>query len=336
MQDLNDLRYFDAVVTNGGFAPAGRALRLPKSKLSRRIAALEERLGARLIERSSRRFRVTDIGLAFHAQAQLAVAAAERAEALVEASLSEPRGTVRMACPTGLVPVVATMLPDFLILYPKGHVQIVAADRPVDIIAERIDVALRVRTRLDSDAALTMRTFGTVVSLLDANDVCGFSSLGVAAAPTFVGEVGDDGSTAVFAVVDCTITLPADTPLGADCGGVATTGRPDAMACATFTLMPVPMRIGATNTDARLSSAARSGSQPWVRCASGMSSPIGSGSDRRRVRLPQHCRPGRRRHGSRVGVAPRSGVRHRVGWATGAGYGSRCPTDTGIQVISRR
>ncbi len=158
MQDLNDLRYFDAVVTNGGFAPAGRALRLPKSKLSRRIAALEERLGVRLIERSSRRFRVTDIGLAFHAQAQLAVAAAERAEALVEASLSEPRGTVRMSCPTGLVSIVADMLPDFLTLYPKGHVQIVAVDRPVDIIAERIDVALRVRVKLDSDAALTMRT----------------------------------------------------------------------------------------------------------------------------------------------------------------------------------
>lgn len=158
MQDLNDLRYFDAVVANGGFAPAGRALRLPKSKLSRRIAALEERLGARLIERSSRRFRVTDIGLAFHAEAQRAVAAAERAEALVEASLSEPKGTVRMSCPTGLVSIVADMLPDFLALYPKGHVQIVAADRPVDIIAERIDVALRVRVKLDSDAALTMRT----------------------------------------------------------------------------------------------------------------------------------------------------------------------------------
>jgi len=158
MQDLNDLRYFDAVVSHGGFAPAGRALRLPKSKLSRRIAALEERLGARLIERSSRRFRVTDIGLAFHAEAQRAVAAAERAEALVEASLSEPKGTVRMSCPTGLVSIVADMLPSFLTLYPKGHVQIVAADRPVDIIAERIDVALRVRVKLDSDAALTMRT----------------------------------------------------------------------------------------------------------------------------------------------------------------------------------
>lgn len=158
MQDLNDLRYFDAVVSHGGFAPAGRALRIPKSKLSRRIAALEERLGARLIERSSRRFRVTDIGLAYHAQCRLAVAAAERAEALVEASLSEPRGTVRMSCPTGLVAIIADMLPDFLQLYPKGQVQIVAVDRPVDIIAERIDVALRVRTRLDSDAALTMRT----------------------------------------------------------------------------------------------------------------------------------------------------------------------------------
>lgn len=56
--DLNDLAYFAEVVRHGGFAAAGRALREPKSKLSRRVAALEERLGLRLIERSSRRFRV--------------------------------------------------------------------------------------------------------------------------------------------------------------------------------------------------------------------------------------------------------------------------------------
>lgn len=197
MQDLNDLRYFDAVVTNGGFAPAGRALRLPKSKLSRRIAALEERLGARLIERSSRRFRVTDIGLAFHAQAQLAVAAAERAEALVEASLSEPRGTVRMSCPTGLVSIVADMLPDFLTLYPKGHVQIVAADRPVDIIAERIDVALRVRVKLDSDAALTMRTLAhsrriLIASPALANRIAGRGIDILGEVPT-LSSSGDDG-----------------------------------------------------------------------------------------------------------------------------------------------
>lgn len=197
MQDLNDLRYFDAVVTNGGFAPAGRALRLPKSKLSRRIAALEERLGARLIERSSRRFRVTDIGLAFHAQAQLAVAAAERAEALVEASLSEPRGTVRMSCPTGLVSIVADMLPDFLTLYPKGHVQIVAVDRPVDIIAERIDVALRVRVKLDSDAELTMRTLAhsrriLIASPALANRIAGGGIEVLAELPT-LSSSGEDG-----------------------------------------------------------------------------------------------------------------------------------------------
>jgi DNA-binding transcriptional LysR family regulator len=197
MQDLNDLRYFDAVVTNGGFAPAGRALRIPKSKLSRRIAALEDQLGARLIERSSRRFRVTDIGLAFHAQCQLAVAAAERAEALVEASLSEPRGTVRMSCPTGLVAIVADLLPDFLTLYPKGHVQIVAVDRPVDIIAERIDVALRVRTRLDSDAALTMRTLAhsrriLIASPALANRMVGHGVDMLNGVPT-LSSSGDDG-----------------------------------------------------------------------------------------------------------------------------------------------
>lgn len=197
MQDLNDLRYFDAVVTNGGFAPAGRALRIPKSKLSRRIAALEARLGIRLVERSSRRFRVTDIGLAYHAQCQIAVAAAERAEAIVEASLSEPRGTVRMSCPTGLVAMVADMLPDFLDLYPRGHVQIVAVDRPVDIIAERIDVALRVRTRLDSDAALTMRTLAhsrriLVASPALANRLAGRGVDVLATLPT-LSSSGEDG-----------------------------------------------------------------------------------------------------------------------------------------------
>lgn len=193
------MRYFDAVVSHGGFAPAGRALRLPKSKLSRRIAALEDRLGVRLIERSSRRFRVTDIGLAFHAQCQLAVSAAERAQALVDASLTEPRGTVRMSCPTGLVAIVADMLPDFLGLYARAHVQIVAVDRPVDIIAERIDVALRVRARLDSDAALTMRTLAhsrriLIASPALANQISGRGIDALDAVPT-LSSSGEDGET---------------------------------------------------------------------------------------------------------------------------------------------
>ncbi len=200
MQDLNDLRYFGAVVTHGGFAAAGRALRVPKSKLSRRIAALEARLGARLIERSSRRFRVTEIGQAYYEQCQIAIAAAERAEAIVEASLSEPRGTVRFSCPTGLIPVVAPMLPDFLTLYPRGHIQIIAADRPVDLIAERIDVALRVRTRLDTDAALTMRTLAKSRRILVtgpalANRVAGQEVDALASLPT-LSSSGEDGEVA--------------------------------------------------------------------------------------------------------------------------------------------
>lgn len=197
MQDLNDLRYFDAVVAHGGFAPAGRALRTPKSKLSRRVAALEARLGVRLIERSSRRFRVTEVGVAFHAQCRLAVAAAERAEAIAEASLNEPRGTLRFACPTGLIDAVTPMLPGFLTLYPKGQVQILAADQPVDLIAQRIDVALRVRTRLDTDAALTMRTLTKsrrilLASPALANQLAGKDIAGLAGVPT-LSSSGEDG-----------------------------------------------------------------------------------------------------------------------------------------------
>jgi DNA-binding transcriptional LysR family regulator len=171
MQDLNDIFYFSQVVTHGGFAAAGRVLRVPKSKLSRRVAQLEDRMGARLIERSSRRFRVTEIGRAFYEQCQTALNAAERAEAIVAASLSEPRGVVRFSCPTGLVEVVSRMLPDFLKLYPLSRVQIVAVDRSVDLIKERIDVALRVRVKLRSDAALIMRTIGRSRRILVASPV---------------------------------------------------------------------------------------------------------------------------------------------------------------------
>ena len=81
--DLNDFAYFAEVVRHGGFAAAGRALHEPKSKLSRRIAGLEERLGLRLIERTSRRFRVTDTGQAFYERCRAMLDEAEQAEALV-------------------------------------------------------------------------------------------------------------------------------------------------------------------------------------------------------------------------------------------------------------
>ncbi len=164
--DLNDYAYFAEVVAHGGFAAAGRALREPKSKLSRRIAGLEERLGMRLIERSSRRFRVTDTGQAFYERCRTILAEVEQAETLVLQAQAEPHGRIRFSCPTGLIELVSGLVSSFLDRYPKVRLQIVATDRAVDLIGERIDVALRVRTTLTSDAALTMRSLGTSMRIL--------------------------------------------------------------------------------------------------------------------------------------------------------------------------
>lgn len=167
--DLNDLAYFAEVVSHGGFAAAARALREPKSKLSRRIAGLEERLGLRLIERSSRRFRVTDIGLAFYERCKAIQLEAEQAEALVRQARSEPQGRIRFSCPTGMVELVSSLVGSFLQLYPKVRLQVLATDRPVDLIGERIDLALRVRVALTSDAELTMRSLGSSTRVLVAS-----------------------------------------------------------------------------------------------------------------------------------------------------------------------
>jgi DNA-binding transcriptional LysR family regulator len=167
--DLNDFAYFAEVVGYGGFAAAGRALREPKSKLSRRIAGLEERLGLRLIERSSRRFRVTEVGQAFYERCRAIMAEAEQAEALVTQAQAEPHGRIRFSCPTGMVAEIFGLTSSFLIRYPKVRLQLVAIDRPVDLIEERIDVALRVRSVLVGDAALTMRSLGTSTRILVAS-----------------------------------------------------------------------------------------------------------------------------------------------------------------------
>jgi DNA-binding transcriptional LysR family regulator len=167
--DLNDFVYFAEVVSHGGFAAAGRVLREPKSKLSRRVAGLEARLGVRLIERSSRRFRVTDVGQAFYERCRVMMSQAEQAEALVTDAQAEPNGLIRFSCPIGLVDMISGLTTSFLELYPRIKLQLVAVDRPVDLIVERIDLALRVRTSLDSDASLTMRSLGTSVRILVAS-----------------------------------------------------------------------------------------------------------------------------------------------------------------------
>lgn len=160
MQDINDYALFAEVILHGGFAAAGRALGMPKSTLSRRIAALETRLGVRLIERSTRRFRVTEVGQAFYERCRAIVLDVQQADAVVSDALGEPHGIVRCSCPLGLMELLAPTLTAFMTRYPKAQLQMVAVDRAVDLIDERIDVAIRVRTSLTTDAALIMRTLG--------------------------------------------------------------------------------------------------------------------------------------------------------------------------------
>ena len=170
MQDLNDLYYFAAVVDHGGFAAAERALGIPKSRLSRRISALESELGVRLLQRSTRRFAVTDVGTSVHRHAQSMLAEAQAAREAVDRLSAEPRGVVRVSVPVSLAQQqMPQLLPEFLALYPKVRVQLHVSNRRVDLINEGFDVAVRVRNKLDDDGSLIMRSFGQIQELLVAS-----------------------------------------------------------------------------------------------------------------------------------------------------------------------
>ena len=115
MQDLNDLYYFAMVVEHGGFAAAERALGIPTSRLSRRITQLEADMGVRLLQRSTRRFAVTDVGNSVYRHAQSMLEEAQAAQEVVERLSAEPRGVVRVSVPVSLAQQqMPALLPDLI------------------------------------------------------------------------------------------------------------------------------------------------------------------------------------------------------------------------------
>ncbi len=161
LPDLNDLFFFAAVVEHGGFSAASRALNVPKSRLSKRVSQLEEGLGVRLLQRTTRKFVVTEAGERFYQHCRAMLEEARAAKEAVDELRSEPRGVVRVSCPVALCQtVMAFLLPDFLSTHPKVQVRLLSSDRRVDLINEGYDVAIRVRDSLDTDALLVARTFG--------------------------------------------------------------------------------------------------------------------------------------------------------------------------------
>ena len=170
MRDLNDLYYFVQVVEHRGFAPAGRAIGIPKSKLSRRIALLERRLDVRLLQRSTRRFAVTELGQAYYAHCKAMVVEAEAAQTVIDSSRDEPCGTVRVSCPIALLHAhVGRMIVEFAAKYPSVHIELIGVNRAVDLVAEGIDLAIRVRPLPLQDSAHAMRVLTRAAQCLVAS-----------------------------------------------------------------------------------------------------------------------------------------------------------------------
>lgn len=167
--DLNDLRLFVAVVANTGFSAAARSLGVPKSRISRRITALEDQLGVRLVERSTRRFSVTEIGQEVYQHARAALAEAETIEQAAARLKSEPQGLVRISAPLGADRLIGVGLPAFLAEYPKVRIQMIVTNRRINLIEEGVDIAVRVRERLDSDPDLQMKVIGRTTAHLAAS-----------------------------------------------------------------------------------------------------------------------------------------------------------------------
>lgn len=169
MQPLDEFYYFAKVVEHGGYARAARALRIPKSRLSRHVSALEGRLGVRLVNRSTRRFVVTEVGQEVFRHASAMLAEADAALEAVEFARAAPRGVVRVSCPVALAQnSLAAILPDFYARYPAVRLLLHVSNRRVDVLNEGFDVALRVRSQPSGEDGLVMRSFQESGELLVA------------------------------------------------------------------------------------------------------------------------------------------------------------------------
>ncbi len=150
--DLNAALVLVRVVQSGSFRGAARVLGMPKTTVSRKVAELEEQLGAQLLRRTTRTLSLTDAGAAFIEEAEGAIARFEAAESAVAELEREPRGKLRV---TTTVPIgelfLAPIVSEFLEAHPAVEVMLHLTDRQVDLVAERFDVAIRTGALPDSN-----------------------------------------------------------------------------------------------------------------------------------------------------------------------------------------
>lgn len=150
-RDLGDLALFARVVEAGGFTAAAKLTGVPQTTLSRRVAALEERLGLRLLDRTTRRVAPTEAGRRIHDHARRMVEAAEEARAAAATVRAEPSGLVRLSAPVVFGQhVLGPAAAAFAMAHPKVRLQVTLSGRRVDLIEEGIDIAVRVGDLPDS------------------------------------------------------------------------------------------------------------------------------------------------------------------------------------------
>src|SRR6516225_11145344 len=151
MTDLNALNIFAKVVEAKSFSEAARRLKLPISAVSRRISDLEDQLGVRLLERSTRNLRLTDIGFEVLHHAQRTAELGEAVDSVVSNQLSKLSGVLRISAPPSISDtLLAPLVGAFQASYPDVRVQILVTDRFVDHIAEGVDLVFRLGPLKDS------------------------------------------------------------------------------------------------------------------------------------------------------------------------------------------
>ena len=159
MDRLTSLTTFIRVVDSGGFSAAGRRLNMSTTMVSNHIRALEERLGARLLHRTTRKVSLTEVGKAYYDRCTQILADLEQADEIAGALQSTPRGKLRIHTSTHLVPFVAPAVTEFLASYPGVTIDLNMGEREIDMIDEGFDLAIRLTPPPDS--SLISRSLAT-------------------------------------------------------------------------------------------------------------------------------------------------------------------------------
>lgn len=163
MIDLNDYYYFVHVVEKRGFTPAAKALGMPKSRLSRHISKLEERLDIKLIQRTSRQFNVTETGQVFYQHARALLDEMEAAEAAIESKKSSLSGRVTMSCSLGVAQfAIQDLVVKFLLDNPKVELLQQVTNQNVELVSTGVDLAIRGHMEALPDSSIIQRSLATV------------------------------------------------------------------------------------------------------------------------------------------------------------------------------